>query len=119
LGVPFYDLDRLDLSARTTLDGELQQEVGDYLRRLADPAFAEQLGLFGERLLSPQTTAEVRYSFTLFENSAQGALVRVQTDNTGQPFDLNEDSKLELGSTAKLRVLTTYLEVIAELHQRF
>src|SRR5690606_24368500 len=31
-------------------------------------------------------------------------------------FDLNAGSKLELGSTAKLRVLTSYLEIIAELH---
>src|SRR5690606_7349395 len=30
--------------------------------------------------------------------------------------DLNQSSKLELGSTAKLRVLTSYLEIIAELH---
>ncbi len=36
-----------------------------------------------------------------------------------QPFDLNEHSKLELGSTAKLRVLASYLEIIAELHQAF
>jgi membrane peptidoglycan carboxypeptidase len=42
----------------------------------------------------------------------------VQTDSTDQPFDINEGSKLELGSTAKLRVLATYLEIIAELHQR-
>ena len=45
--------------------------------------------------------------------------MRVQTDNTNQPFDINEGSKLELGSTAKLRVLATYLEVIAELHERY
>ena len=45
-------------------------------------------------------------------------MVRVQTDSTDQPFDINEGSKLELGSTAKLRVLATYLEIIAELHQR-
>jgi membrane peptidoglycan carboxypeptidase len=45
--------------------------------------------------------------------------VRVQTDNTDQPFDINEGSKLELGSTAKLRVLTTYLQIITELHDRY
>ncbi|WP_323147620.1 hypothetical protein, partial [Pseudomonas marginalis] len=44
---------------------------------------------------------------------------RVQTDSTDQPFDINEGSKLELGSTAKLRVLTTYLQIIAELHDRY
>ncbi|TBV02595.1 transglycosylase domain-containing protein [Phytopseudomonas dryadis] len=115
---PYYDLDRLDLSARSSLNQDLQQQVSDYLGQLADPAFAEHIGLFGDRLLSPAKTADVRYSFTLFERTPSGNQVRVQTDNTHQPFDINEGSKLELGSTAKLRVMATYLEVIAELHQR-
>ncbi len=119
LGVSLYQLDRLDLQATTPLHGELQAKVSDYLHRLADPAFAGQVGLFGERMLSPERTADVRYSFTLFERGEQGFRVRVQTDNTDQPFDINEGSKLELGSTAKLRVLTTYLEIIAELHDRY
>jgi len=118
LGVSLHELDRLDLTARTTLHPDLQVEVTDYLYRLADPEFAGEIGLFGERLLAPEKTAEVRYSFTLFERSEEGFRVRVQTDNSGQPFDINEGSKLELGSTAKLRVLATYLEVIAELHAR-
>ncbi|MGE8359579.1 transglycosylase domain-containing protein [Pseudomonas sp.] len=118
LNMPLYDLDRLDLDATTSLNDELQQAVSHYLQQLADPAFAEQIGLFGERLLSAEKTADVRYSFTLFERTANGSLVRVQTDSTDQPFDINEGSKLELGSTAKLRVLATYLEIIAELHGR-
>ncbi|WP_390891731.1 transglycosylase domain-containing protein [Ectopseudomonas guguanensis] len=118
LGMPLYDLDRLDLAARSTLQRDLQQQASAYLQNLADPAFAGKIGLFGERLLSPEKTAEVRYSFTLFERTPTGSRVRVQTDSTDQPFDINEGSKLELGSTAKLRVLTTYLEIIAELHQR-
>ncbi|NQD91328.1 penicillin-binding protein [Pseudomonas sp. CrR25] len=118
LNMPLYDLDRLDLAASTTLHDELQQKVSAYLRQLADPAFAEQIGLFGERLLSAEKTDEVRYSFTLVERTPNGSRVRVQTDSTDQPFDINEGSKLELGSTAKLRVLATYLEIIAELHQR-
>ncbi len=119
LGTSFYELDRLDLSARTTLNAELQQQVTHYLHRLADPQVAGDIGLYGERLLSPEKTAEVRYSFTLFERGDESFDVRVQTDNTQQPFDINEGSKLELGSTAKLRVLATYLEIIAELHQRY
>ena len=118
LGMPLYDLDRLDLSARSTLQRDLQQQTSTYLQNLADPEFAGKIGLFGERLLSPEKTAEVRYSFTLFERTPTGSRVRVQTDSTDQPFDINEGSKLELGSTAKLRVLATYLEIIAELHQR-
>ncbi|HAW63351.1 MAG TPA: glycosyl transferase family 51, partial [Pseudomonas sp.] len=119
LSLPLYDLDRLDLTASTPLQGDLQQQISEYLVRLADPAFAESVGLFGDRMLSPEKTGDVRYSFTLFERGDEGFRVRVQTDNTNQPFDINEGSKLELGSTAKLRVLTTYLEVIAELHQRY
>ncbi|WP_339532053.1 transglycosylase domain-containing protein [Pseudomonas mucidolens] len=114
-----YDLDRLDLSATSTLQGELQNQITDYLKQLADPAFAGQVGLLGHRLLTPASTAQVRYSFTLFERTADGARVRIQTDNTDQPFDINQSSKLELGSTAKLRVLTTYLQIIAELHARY
>jgi len=118
LNMPFYDLDRLDLDASSTLNDDLQQAVSHYLQQLADPTFAEQIGLFGERLLSAEKTADVRYSFTLFERTATGSQVRVQTDSTDQPFDINEGSKLELGSTAKLRVLATYLEIVAELYQR-
>jgi membrane peptidoglycan carboxypeptidase len=116
---PLYDLDRLDLAASSTLHSTLQDEVSAFLQRLADPDFARDIGLFGERLLSEEKTADVRYSFTLFELAGDHFAVRVQTDNTDQPFDVNEDSKLELGSTAKLRVLATYLEIIAELHARY
>ncbi len=119
LNQPMYDLDRLDLNAHSTLHSDVQQKVSAYLRSLADPTVAGKYGLLGERLLSASGTDDVLYSFTLFEKTPDGNRVRVQTDSTDQPFDLNEHSKLELGSTAKLRVLTTYLEIIAELHQSF
>ncbi|MHC8388188.1 transglycosylase domain-containing protein [Pseudomonas sp. MDT2-39-1] len=119
LNRPLYDLDRLDLSATSTLQGDLQTQTTEYLKHLADPAFATQIGLMGERLLTPTSTTQVRYSFTLFELTPDGARVRVQTDSTDQPFDINEGSKLELGSTAKMRVLTTYLQVMAELHDKY
>lgn len=119
LNRPLYDLDRLDLSATSTLQSDLQRQATEYLKHLADPAFAAQVGLLGERLLTPTSTTQVRYSFTLFELTPDGSRVRVQTDSTDQPFDINEGSKLELGSTAKLRVLTTYLQIIAELHDKY
>ena len=62
---PLYDLDRLDLSATSTLQGDLQQQASDYLRKLADPVVAGKLGLLGPSLLTPASTAQVRYSFTL------------------------------------------------------
>lgn len=119
LNRPLYDLDRLDLSATSTLQGELQTQATAYLKKLADPAYATEVGLMGERLLTPTSTTQVRYSFTLFELTPDGSRVRVQTDSTDQPFDINEGSKLELGSTAKMRVLTTYLQIIAELHDKY
>jgi len=119
LNRPLYDLDRLDLSATSTLQGDLQAQATEYLKHLADPAYAAEIGLIGERLLTPTSTTQVRYSFTLFELTPDGSRVRVQTDSTDQPFDINEGSKLELGSTAKMRVLTTYLQIIAELHDKY
>ncbi|KAF0865013.1 transglycosylase domain-containing protein [Pseudomonas sp. LD120] len=114
-----YDLDRLDLSATSTLQSDLQQQSTAYLKQLADPVFAAQIGVLGDRLLTASSTRQVRYSFTLLELTPDGSRVRVQTDSTDQPFDINEGSKLELGSTAKLRVLTTYLQIIAELHEQY
>ncbi|MNZ49016.1 hypothetical protein D3C78_667730 [compost metagenome] len=119
LNVPLYDLDRFDMTFTTTLQHELQEQVSVYLKKLADPTFAAEVGLFGERLLSEDKTQDVRYSFTLFERTPSGNRVRVQTDNTDQPFDINEGSKLELGSTAKLRVLASYLEMVATLHRDY
>lgn len=119
LDLSLYQLDRTDLMATITLDRDLQAQVTAHLRSLRDPAAAEAQGLVGESLLRPGQAASLRYSFTLFELGAIGNQVRVQTDNTDIPFDINEGSKLELGSTAKLRVLASYLEIIAELHQRY
>ncbi|HDZ56659.1 MAG TPA: penicillin-binding protein [Pseudomonas xinjiangensis] len=113
-----YAVDRMDLRAESSLHAELQHAASQYLESLADPEVAERIGLFGERLLSPEKVGQVRYSFTLMKHTGSTNQVRVQTDNTGLPFDLNEGSKLELGSTAKLRVLATYLEIVAELHEQ-
>ncbi|MCT7942358.1 transglycosylase domain-containing protein [Shewanella sp. SP1S2-7] len=114
-----FDLDRLDLTVQSTFHGDLQQQVGDYLRGLGTQENAQKVGLLGERLLTPDQLPNVLYSFTLFEKDRGVNRVRVQTDSTDQPFDINEGSKLELGSTAKLRVLATYLDIVAELQQRF
>ncbi|WP_324396993.1 transglycosylase domain-containing protein [Hydrogenophaga sp.] len=118
LGVSLYQLDRFDAELGTTLHGPLQDAVDAYLARLTEPDFARAQGLMGERLLTEAGLDQVRYSFTLMERTPQGNRVRVQTDTSGQALDINEGSKLELGSTAKLRVLATYLEMVADLHAR-
>lgn len=119
LDASLYELDRYDADVSTTLNGKLQQEVTSFLRHLDEPEVARKVGLLGERMLDPGKLDGVYYSFTLVESTPAGNRVRVQTDTTDQPLDINEGSKLELGSTAKLRVLTTYLEIVAELHQRY
>src|SRR5918994_2946033 len=58
------------------------------------------------------------YSLTVYERGSGANYLRVQADNLDQPFDINQGAKLDLGSTAKLRTLITYLEVTAELHGR-
>ncbi|WP_343216021.1 transglycosylase domain-containing protein [Collimonas antrihumi] len=115
-----YDLDRLDLTAATTLNGEMQREVTTVLRQLKQPANAKAAELYGHNMLSPgDDPGKLIFSFTLFEQRGGANLLRVQTDNFDQPFDINEGARLNLGSTAKLRTLITYLEIIADLHQRY
>jgi membrane peptidoglycan carboxypeptidase len=120
LGVPdFYTLDHLHLNADTTLNVHLQNDVLQLFEKLKDPAFVQAQGLRSEHLLARGDPAQVTYSFTLFERTPAGNVLRVQADTLNQPFDLNEGMKLELGSTAKLRTLAHYLELIASLQQDF
>lgn len=120
LRVPqFYELDRLDLRAKASLDAATQRRVVEKLRSLADNAEAARLGLVGERLLGKKDADGVAYSFTLYERAAGLNYLRVQADNMDRPLDLNEGGKFDLGSTAKLRTLVTYLEIIAELHELY
>lgn len=115
-----YDLDRLDLQVDTTINQPAQKIVSRYLQSLADPEAAAASGLVGFRLLKPENPlSHVIYSFTLYEKSPQGNLLRIQADNLNQPFDINSQTRLDLGSTAKLRTLVTYLEIIARLHDEY
>ena len=117
-GSRLYDLDRLDLSVSSTLDAPVQNAVTHLLRELRDPASAKAAGLSAKQLLAKGDPAKVVYSFTLYERGPNSNYLRVQTDNFDQPLNINEGTKLDLGSTAKLRTLVTYLDLMAKLHQR-
>ncbi|MDQ3261571.1 MAG: transglycosylase domain-containing protein [Pseudomonadota bacterium] len=114
-----YDLDRLDLAVTSTLNSKLQKSITDLLYQIKDRAVTAEAGLNQKQLLENSDPAKVIYSFTLFERTERGNLLRVQTDNYEQPFDINQGTKLDLGSTAKFRTLVTYLEIIASLHTRY
>ncbi len=117
-GSLLYDLDRLDLSVVSTLDAPVQTAVTSLLRELREPANAVAAGLNSKQLLDRGDPAKVVYSFTLYERGADANTLRVQTDNFDQPLNINEGTKLDLGSTAKLRTLVTYLDIMAKLHER-
>jgi len=114
-----YELDRLDLSARTTFDRDVQLAVLGALHELRDPSVARAAGLVGSHLLGTGDPSRVVYSFTLYERVGDANVLRVQADTYEQPLNLNEGVKLELGSTAKLRTLVTYLEIVAALHAQY
>jgi membrane peptidoglycan carboxypeptidase len=112
-----YELDRLDLTVKTTLDYKTQEKVTHALRRLNEPDIARSAGIFGFRLLNENIDlSSVIYSLMLFERSETGNLLRVQTDNYDQPLDINEGIRLDLGSTSKLRTMVHFLEIISDIY---
>lgn len=115
----FYSLDRLDLTAETSIDTAAQARVTALLQKLADPAFVRANGMVGKQLLGGLSPAKVTYSFVLYERGANTNYLRVRADSANKPFDINSGGKLMLGSTAKLRTLATYLGIIVDLHKRF
>jgi membrane peptidoglycan carboxypeptidase len=117
LGVTdLYTLDRLDLDVHTTVNMELQKDTESLFRNLGRREFAAQHGLTGQRLLLHGDPRDVTYSLLLFEATPEGNLLRAHADNLDQPLDINNGTKMELGSTAKLRTLVHYLEVVDSLH---
>jgi membrane peptidoglycan carboxypeptidase len=113
LGLPQVNiLDRLDLSADITIDGSTQSRVAALLEQLKDPTEVGALGLTGDKLLGDGDPGNVAWSVVLYERGKDRNLIRVHADSMDQPFDLNSGAKLILGSTAKLRTLSTYLGII-------
>ncbi len=120
LGVPgLYELDRLHLDVESTINAGLQHNVIDLFQKLHDPSFIDSAGLRGKRLLARGDPAKVVYGMMLFEKTPSGNQLRVVTDNLNAPFDINTEMKMQLGSTAKLRTLVNYLNVVASLHAQF
>lgn len=120
LGVEsLYNLDRLDLTVQTTLDHDLQARVSAFLKTLHSPNVVSALGLKRPFLVGQGNPSGIVYSVSLYERTPEGNLLRAQTDTFNQPLDINLGSKMDLGSTAKLRTLINYLEVIEQLHHAY
>lgn len=121
LGVSnLYDLDRLDLRATSTMNNKVQQDISDRLAEATTRDGAQAAGLYGFNMLQPKDDpSKIAFSFTLFEKRNGENLLRVQTDSVNRPFDINSGARLNLGSTAKLRTIITYLQIVTELHDRY
>ncbi|MEW6600254.1 MAG: transglycosylase domain-containing protein, partial [Nitrospirota bacterium] len=114
----FYDLDRLDLTVHSTMDSDVQKKVAQMLSRLKDPEYVKSAGLLQERMLEHGDPKEMIYSFVLYEKTDFGNALRVQADNLDKPLNINEGVKLDMGSTAKLRTLAHYLQIIAGTYEQ-
>lgn len=120
LGVDsLYHLDRLDLSVGSTIDQAAQQAITTALQQVRTPEGARAAGLYGHDMLQPgDDPGRLTFSVALYQARGDANLLRVQADSVDQPFDINSGARLNLGSTAKLRTLVTYLEIITTLHQQ-
>ncbi len=114
-----YALDHLDLSIYTTIDRKVQQQVTQFLEQLADPSEVEKANLSQYQLLAEGDPMSVIYSFTLYERERDANVLRMQTDNYNEPLSINEGTRLQLGSTAKLRTLIEYLQIVERLHDEY
>jgi membrane peptidoglycan carboxypeptidase len=115
-----YALDRLDLTADTSIDTAAQARVSAVLQKLSDRRFVQEAGMVGHNLLSgAEDPSKITWSFVLYERGADRGFVRIHADSLNKAFDLNSGAKLQLGSTAKLRTMATYLDIMVALHHRF
>jgi hypothetical protein len=112
-----HELDRLDLTVESSLEPSVQLDITKILRRLDTAQAIRKAGLRGPRLLGNSDPGQVAYSFSLYERGPGVNWLRVQSDSLNRPFNLAEGMKLDLGSTAKLRTLVNYLQIVAELHR--
>jgi len=115
-----YDLARLDCGVDCTLDSAATAYATGFFRNLETRLpFLDSLGLRAPKMLDKGDPSAAIYSLILFERKNGVNMVRVQADSYGAPLNFTSGIRLDLGSTAKLRTLITYLEIVEDLHRRF
>jgi membrane peptidoglycan carboxypeptidase len=112
-----YDLDRLDLRVETTLDSTGISFANTFFKLLRTQRSVDSMGLNGYRMLQKGNPASVIHSFSLYERVGTTNQLRIQADSYENPLNVNEGIKLDLGSTAKLRVLVSYLVIMESIYQ--
>lgn len=109
-------MEMFDIQAQSTIDATTNRAVEALLHQFKDPEADITQNLMGYRLAKPHNVNQIEYAITMYQRTDDANLLRIQADTFSGQFNLNANAKLELGSTAKLRTLVTYLEIIAELH---
>ena len=104
-------LDLMDIDAKSTLDGKATAAATDFIKRITEnPELIREAGLIGENILSdPEAAKHLRIALTIFETLGDRRALRVQADNIKGQFNMNEKSKMDLGSTWKPIVVGEYL----------
>lgn len=118
-GNRFYNLDRYDLTVYSTLKMDQQNEVMRFLQKMKDRDAAFAAGFNAPNLLARGNPAGITYSFSLYESTDKGNLLRIRTNSTSTPFDMDESAKMDMGSTAKLRTIVHYLEIMEALFGKY
>jgi membrane peptidoglycan carboxypeptidase len=111
-----YALDRIHVTVEATLEPGLQRDVSAFFRGLSEGDTLEERGLTGDRLVGASDPAPIVYSLLVCERTPAGNFVRVEEDNVPGALDFNRGTMLELGSTAKLRTLVHYLDLVSREH---
>lgn len=121
-----YDLDRRDLTAKTTQIGALNRAAEEVCNQIHDPAFARANGLVGgpegKFNFDERDLPYVKCAVIINEQLADGRNVnRVLTDNVANsPMNQVSGGRQGMGSTSKFRWgLTVYLLSMGELFDKY
>ena len=117
LKLTYPEMDKLDLTVESTINLNLQQKITDFFVNLKDESFIQEHNFRQDKLLDHTDKDQVTYSIVLYELENGSAKLRATYDNIDKPFEFNSGGKVELGSTAKLRVIISYLESFVQAYQ--
>lgn len=113
-----YELDRIDAKVQTTTYDEIVAKVQHTLDAVRDENSEVSKQLRKTGLLNDADPSALTLSFSLYERTEKANKLRVYADTRRSSRAVDESIMLDLGSTAKLRTLTTYLEIVNELYDR-
>lgn len=115
-----YGLDRMDIDVTSTEDSGLNRGLARAMEVLTDPNRNAAAGFTGYQLLPQGAGQDIHLAATIMERLPDGhSVIRGQMDNFPGPFNINEGSRLQLGSTSKVLTTYSYLDVSEDLYNQY